>query len=177
MIQEIQRPLTTSEEESRKVGTTRETIVEGRIWNKRPDGLTIKNVHGWNTRNSIWLHKIGVRTDTCPQGWLVRQRSFESGVWSLNEKDLHENLSYFKVPGGNRYRVHKIKLESTFKIFDEYTNILKGMYSVRFNGCPTDSVVSVQDNSVPSGHMTPLITSLQVYRSDLRVNSWGCISY
>jgi hypothetical protein len=50
MIQEMQRPLTTAEEESRKSGNTWETIVEGRtwnntegrIWNKRPDGLGIE---------------------------------------------------------------------------------------------------------------------------------------
>ena len=33
-----------------------------------------------------------------PQGWIVRQRSFIVGVRSLNEKDLHDNLAYFKVP-------------------------------------------------------------------------------
>jgi hypothetical protein len=41
-----------------------------------------------------------------------------------------------------------------FKIFDECTNISKGMYSVRFNGCLTDIVTSPQDNSVPCGQWT-----------------------
>ena len=34
--------MTVSEEERCKTGTPRETIVEERIWNKRPDGLAIK---------------------------------------------------------------------------------------------------------------------------------------
>ena len=33
-----------------------------------------------------------------PQGWIVSQRSFIAGARSLNEKDLHDNLAYFKVP-------------------------------------------------------------------------------
>ena len=33
-----------------------------------------------------------------PQGWTVSQRSFLAGARSLNEKDLHDNLAYFKVP-------------------------------------------------------------------------------
>jgi hypothetical protein len=32
------------------------------------------------------------------QGWTVSQKSFIAGARSLNEKDLHDNLSYFKVP-------------------------------------------------------------------------------
>jgi hypothetical protein len=54
----------------------------------------------------------------------VSQRSFIAGARSLNEKDLHDNLAYFK----------SIRSKLDFKIFDEYANILKGMYSMRFNG-------------------------------------------
>jgi hypothetical protein len=59
-----------------------------------------------------------------------------------------------------------------FKIFDEYANILKGMYSTRFNGCPKDSVqtdstqVDSPQDSVPSGPMSPLVTSLKAWRFD-----------
>ena len=38
-----------------------------------------------------------------------RQRRSISGTHSLNEKDLQENLAYFKVPPSG-YRVHKIKV-------------------------------------------------------------------
>jgi hypothetical protein len=33
-----------------------------------------------------------------PHGWIVSQRSFITGARSLNEKDLQDNLAYFKVP-------------------------------------------------------------------------------
>jgi hypothetical protein len=62
----------------------------------------------------------------------VNQRSFITGVRYLNEKDLHDNLAYFKVPQAD---IDSIRSKLFFKIFDEYANILKGMYSTRFNGC------------------------------------------
>ncbi len=31
-------------------------------------------------------------------GWVVHQRSFVAGVWSLNEAEFKENLEYCKVP-------------------------------------------------------------------------------
>ncbi len=42
MDQEMKRPMTETEEKRCKAGIPRETITEDRIWNKRPDGLTIK---------------------------------------------------------------------------------------------------------------------------------------
>jgi hypothetical protein len=35
------------------------------------------------------------------------------------------------------------------KIFDKYANILKGMYSMRFNGRPADGGASTQTHSGP----------------------------
>ena len=63
------------------------------------------------------------------QGWRVEQVSFIAGAWSLNEEKLKKHLAYFKVPSAS---VELTKL--AMKVFDEYTNILKGMYSIRFNG-------------------------------------------
>ncbi len=63
----------------------------------------------------------------------MSQKSFIAGVRSLNEKDLHDNLGYFKVP---QTGIDSIRSKLVFKIFDEYANILKGMYSTRFNGHP-----------------------------------------
>ncbi len=65
------------------------------------------------------------------QGWKVEQVSFITGAWSLNEEDLKKNLAYFKVPS---VRVEPIHTKLVMMIFDEYANILKGMYSIRFNG-------------------------------------------
>ncbi len=36
-----------------------------------------------------------------PHGWIVIQGNFIDGTRSLNEKDLHDNLDYFKVPQGD----------------------------------------------------------------------------
>ena len=64
-----------------------------------------------------------------PHGWIVSQRSFIDGARSLNEKDLHDNLAYFKVPQAG---IESIRSKLAFIIFDEYANILKDMYSTRY---------------------------------------------
>jgi hypothetical protein len=90
------------------------------------------------------------------QGWTVTQKSFIAGVRSLNEQDLHDNLAYFKVPQAG---IHSIRSKLSFKIIDEYANILKGMYSTRFNGRPKNKGDHDQMDSVPDGPSPPLITS------------------
>jgi hypothetical protein len=64
-------------------------------------------------------------------GWVVHQRSFVAGARSLNEAEFKENLEYFKVPSAS---IDSIRTKLAMTIFDEYANILKGMYSIRFNG-------------------------------------------
>jgi hypothetical protein len=91
----------------------------------------------------------------------VSQRSFLAGARSLNEKELQENLAYFKVPQAG---IESIRSKLAFKIFDEYVNILKDMHSTRFNGRPKDSDVYAQTDSAPGGPMPPLITSLQAWQ-------------
>jgi len=39
------------------------------------------------------------------------------GARSLNEKDLHDNLAYFKVPEEG---IESIRIKLALKIFDEY---------------------------------------------------------
>ena len=95
------------------------------------------------------------------QGWTVSQKSFIAGARSLNEKDLHDNLAYFKVPQAG---VDSIISKLAFKIFDEYTNILKGMYSTRFNGRPKNKGDHDQMDTAPGGPSPPLITSLQTWQ-------------
>ena len=94
-------------------------------------------------------------------GWTVSQRSFIAGARSLIEKDLHDNLAYFKVPQAG---IEPIRSKLAFKIFDEYANILKDMYSTRFNGRPKDNGTHDQMDTAPSGPMPPLITSLQAWQ-------------
>ncbi len=62
-------------------------------------------------------------------GWVVHQRSFVAGARSLNEAEFKENLEYFKVPSAS---IDSIRTKLAMTIFDEYANILKGMYSIRF---------------------------------------------
>lgn len=85
----------------------------------------------------------------------------------VKRRKLKDQSVYFKVPQSVQdcHRVHKIVL----KICDEYLNILKGMYSTRFNVSPTDSDTSVQDDPVPRGPMTPLIVS-QILRLPPRLS-------
>jgi hypothetical protein len=75
----------------------------------------------------------------------VTQKSFIAGARSLNEKDLHDNLAYFKVPQAG---IDSIRSKLALKIFDEYANILKGMYSTRFNGRPKERVTTHQKKIV-----------------------------
>ncbi len=142
-----------------KAGTTKETIVLDRLWNKRPDGFAIKMPTDTKSGELVILEfkRMSCVTDQCVkrarnvpeaqyvsiksvlqqtlglQGWTVSQKSFISGATSLNERDLHDNLVYFKVP---QVCIDSIRSKLVFKIFEEYANILKGMYSTRFNGHP-----------------------------------------
>ena len=65
------------------------------------------------------------------QGWKVEQVSFIAGARSLNEAELKKNLTYFEVPPVS---IEPIHAKLAMKIFDEYANILKGMYRIRCNG-------------------------------------------
>ena len=67
------------------------------------------------------------------QGWKVEQVSFIGGARSLNEEELKKNLAYFEVPSAS---VEPIHAKLAMKIFDEYANILMGIFSIRFNGRP-----------------------------------------
>jgi hypothetical protein len=103
-------------------------------------------------------------------GWVVHQRSFIAGARSLNEVELKENLEYFKVPPSI---IELIQTKLAMTILDEYANILKGMYSTRFNGRTDLGGTSAHpdtgrsdhgETSVhpPRGPVPPLINSLTV---------------
>ncbi len=70
---------------------------------------------------------------------------------------------HFKVPQAGS---DSIRSKLAFKIFDEYANILKGMYSVRFNGLPRNGGDHDQMETFPGGTSPPLITSLQAWQSN-----------
>ncbi len=104
-------------------------------------------------------------------GWVVHQRSFIAGARSLNETELKENLEYFKVPSAS---IELIRTKLVMTIFDEYANILKGMYSTRFNGRADLGDTSGRPDTGRSDHgetpvhpardpMSPLINSLTMW--------------
>jgi hypothetical protein len=154
---ELRRPLTQTEEIRRKKGIPHEQIDHDRLWNKRLDGIAfkiptktksgviyllefkrmsdvtnqyiIRSKHMTETVVQYTSLGSGLVITMQRQGWKVEQVSFIVGARSLNEKELKKNFAYFKIPSAS---VEPIELD--MKIFDEYTNILKGMYSIRFNG-------------------------------------------
>jgi hypothetical protein len=164
-------------------GTTEETIAIDRLWNKRPDGFAIKKTTETKGGELVILEfkrmssvtdqyvkrtkhvaeaqyvpiKSALQRTLGFQGWTVKQKSFIPGPRSLDEGDLHDNLTYFKVPQSG---IDSIRSKLAFKIFDEYANILKGMYSTRFNGHPHNKDDHDQMDTVPGGTSPPLITSL-----------------
>jgi hypothetical protein len=86
------------------------------------------------------------------------------------EAEFKENLEYFKVPSTS---IDSIRTKLAMTIFDEYANILKGMYSIRFNGRPDPGGTSARPDTGKSDHrevparpdrdpIPPLINSLTV---------------
>ena len=107
-------------------------------------------------------------------GWVVHQHIFIVGAWSLNEVELKENLEYFKVPSVS---IELIRTKLAMTIFDEYANILKGMYSTRFNGRADLGGTSARPDTGRSDHgeaparpargpMPPLINSLASWQTN-----------
>ena len=97
------------------------------------------------------------------QGCQVEQISFIGGSRSLNEQDLRKNLKFFQVPEAS---IEAIGSKLVMKIFDEYANILRCMYSTRFNGDPSRTGSSHEDNPTPGNPFPPLIRSLESGRPD-----------
>jgi hypothetical protein len=189
MERERHRPLTEAEERKHKSGTPKGRIVLDRIWNKRPDGFAMKmpiktkagelvivefkrmncvmDQYVRRARNVAEAQYASIKSalerTLGPHGWIMSQRSFIGGARSLNEKDLHDNLAYFKVPQAG---IDSIRSKLAFKFFDEYANIPKGMYSTRFNGRPKKRGSHDQMDTAPGRPSPPLITSLQAWHSN-----------
>jgi hypothetical protein len=107
MDQEMKRPMTEAEKERLKAGISKETIAVERIWNKRPDGFAIKMPTKTKTGELVILE-------------FKRMSCVTDQYVTLNEKDLHDNLTYFKVPEAS---IESIRSKLALKTFDEYTSI------------------------------------------------------
>jgi hypothetical protein len=172
---ELRRPLTQSEETRRKTGITHEQIAHDRLWNKRPDGIVFKMptktragvvcLLEFKHMSDVTSHylvgsKRVVETQYASlrsalamtmqcQGWKVEQVNFIAGARSLNEEELKKNLTFFEVPPTS---IEPIHAKQDMKIFDEYANILKGMYSIRCNGRSDHGDTSVHPAHGRSDH-------------------------
>ena len=148
-----------------KAGIPHGQIAHDRLWNKRPDGIAFKKptktksggicLLEFKHMSDVTNHYI-VRAKRVTeaqyaslrsalditmqrQGCKVEQVSFITGAWSLNEEEFKKNLTYFEVPPTS---TEPIRAKLVMKIFDEYAHILKGMYSIRFNGRSDHGVTS-----------------------------------
>ena len=86
-----------------------------------------------------------------------------TGSRSLNEQDLRKNLKFFQVPEAS---IESIGSKLGMRIFDEYTNILRCMYSTRFNGGPSGSGSSTEDHQSLKTPTPSVIRSLESGRPD-----------
>jgi hypothetical protein len=104
------------------------------------------------------------------QGWKVEQVSFIAGARLLNEEEFKKHLAYFEDPSAS---VEPIRAKLVMTIFDDHVIILKGMYSIRFNGTPDHGGTSSRPVNGSSDHgdtpvcpvgwsSPPLINSLTV---------------
>ncbi len=70
------------------------------------------------------------------QGWKVDQVSFVTGARSVDKRDFSKNMKFFGVPEAS---ISSTYSKLAMKTFDVYANILKCMFSIRFNGGATRS--------------------------------------
>jgi hypothetical protein len=197
---EVRHPVTQAEERRREKGIPHEQIAQDRLWNKRPDGVAFKmptNTKAgviclleFKRMSDVTIHyvvnakrvaeaqytslKSALSMTMQRQGWKVEQVSFIAGARSLNEKELKENLNFFEVPPAS---IEPIRAKLAMTIFDEYANVLKGMYSIRFNGRPDHGDTSARPVHGSSDHgdtpvcpawwtTSPLINSLTAWQSN-----------
>ncbi len=80
------------------------------------------------------------------QGWKVDQVSFITGARSIDKEDFRRNMKFFGVPEGS---ISSLYSKLTMRTFDVYANILKCMYSTRFNGDTTRSETSSDAQPTP----------------------------
>jgi hypothetical protein len=80
------------------------------------------------------------------QGWKVDQASFITGARSVDKQDFRKNFKFFGVP---EVSISSIYSKLAMRTFDIYANILKCMYSTRFNGGATGSETSTEAQLTP----------------------------
>ena len=186
---ETNRPLTQTESKLAREGLNREKISQTRFWRLRPDVIVflppteskagifcilefkrmsdITDQYLIRARSRAENQYASLRRalgDTIQrQGWRVEQISFIAGSRSLNEDDLRKNLKFFQVPEAS---IEAIGSKLALRIFDEYANILRCMYSTRYRGGPSGTGSSTEGPKIPETSVPFLIRSLESGRPD-----------
>jgi hypothetical protein len=157
---EMARPLTPVERRRIKEGIPRETVVKESFWRMRPDGIAVLPPAGnkagtfctledkrmsdccehylvrtkKTTENQYASLRSVISTVIQRQSWKVDQVSFITDARSVDRQDFRNNLKFFGVPEAS---ISSIYAKLAMRTFDVYANILKCMYSTRFNGSAT----------------------------------------
>ena len=166
------RPLTPGEQRKIEDGIPRETVMKESFWRMRPDGIAVLPPTG-NKTGTFCILEHKRMSDCCEhylvrakktaenqyaslrsaiskviqrQSWKVEQVSFITGARSVDKQDFRNNLKFFGVPEAS---ISSIYSKLAMRTFDVYANLLKCMYSTRFNGGATGSKVSADAQLTP----------------------------
>jgi hypothetical protein len=106
----------------------------------------------------VSLHRA-ISTVIQRQSWKVDQVTFITGARSVDKQDFRNNLKFFGVPEAS---ISSIYSKLAMRTFDVYVNILKCMYSTRFNGGETglESSADVQLTPCVNTSLTHPISTL-----------------
>jgi hypothetical protein len=166
------RPLTPVEWRKIKEGISRETIMKESFWRMRSDGIAVlppagnkagifcilehKRMSDYcehylvrakkTTENQYASLCSAISTVIQRQGWKVDQVSFITGARSIDMQDFRRNMKFFGVPEAS---ISSLYSKLAMRTFDVYANILKCMYTTRFNGGATGSEASADAQLTP----------------------------
>jgi transposase-like protein len=142
---EMDHPITPTENKRMKKGIPRETVMKESFWRMWPDGIVVLPPVGNKAGTFCILeHK---RMSDCCEHYLVRAKN-------IDKQDFSNNLKFFGVPSASFSSIYS---KLAMRTFDVYTNILKCMYSTRFNGGATGSEAS------PDVQPTPCVVTSLTY--------------
>ncbi len=142
------------------------------FWRMRPDGIAVLPPTG-NKTGTFCILEHKRMSDSCEhylvrtkntaenqyaslrnvistviqrQSWKVDQVSFITGSRSVDKQDFRNNMKFFGVPEAS---ISSIYSKLAMRTFDVYVNILKCMYTTRFNGGATRSEASSDAQPTP----------------------------
>ncbi len=169
---EMAHPLTPVEQRRIKEGIPRETVMKESFWRMRPDGIAVFPPAGNKTgtfcilehkrmsdccehylvrakttvENQYASLRSAISTVIQRQSWKVDQVSFMTVARSVDKQDFRNNFKFFGVPEAS---ISSIYSKLAMRTFDVNANILKCMYSTRFNGCAAGSETSADAQVTP----------------------------